>query len=88
MDQIIKLWSNAMSPSKIWFYKYQVLFQLWGRNKNNSIIKTSNQNMMVQNVSSQQKPGGPSGQNASAEKPLVDQIVSYLEEASSCQPLR
>ena len=28
--------------------------------KNNSIIKSSNQNMMVQNISCQQKPGGPS----------------------------
>ena len=43
---------------------------------------------MVQNISSHQKPGGPSGQNASAEKPIVDQIVSDLEEASSRQPLR
>ena len=59
-----------------------------GEDKSNSIIKPSNQNTMVQNVSSQQKPGGPSGQNASAEKPFVDQIVSDLEEALSCQPLR
>ena len=56
--------------------------------KNNLIIKSSKQNMTVQNVSSQQKPGGPSRQNTSAKKPVVDQIVSELEEASSCQPLR
>ena len=43
-----------------------------GEDKNNPIIKSSNQNTTVQNVSSQQKPGGPSGQNASAEKPIVD----------------
>ena len=44
--------------------------------------------MMVQNISSQQKPGEPSDQDASAEKTVVDQIIFDLEEASSCQPLR
>ena len=59
-----------------------------GEDKNNPIIKSSNQNTTVQNVSSQQKPGEPSGQNTSAEKPVVDHIVSDLEEVLSCQPLR
>ena len=56
--------------------------------KNNPIIKSSNQNTMVQNVSSQQQPGGPSDQDASTKKTVVDQIVLDLEEASSRQPLR
>ena len=59
-----------------------------GKDKNNPIIKSSNQNLMVQNISSQQKPSRPSGQNASADKTVVDQIVLDLEEASSRQPLR
>ena len=54
-----------------------------GEDKNNPIIKSSNKKMTVQNVSSQQKPGGPSDQNASAETPIVDQIVSDLENLDS-----